>query len=51
MALSVVDSLENKRHIFIEAPTGIGKSLAYLVPAIYYAKKYETESNYFNKHN
>jgi ATP-dependent DNA helicase DinG len=40
MALSVVDSLENKRHIFIEAPTGIGKSLAYLVPAIYYAKKY-----------
>lgn len=40
MALSVVDSLENKRHIFVEAPTGIGKSLAYLVPAIYYAKKY-----------
>lgn len=40
MALSVVDSLENNRHIFIEAPTGIGKSLAYLVPSIYYAKKY-----------
>ncbi len=40
MALAVVDSLENKRHIFIEAPTGIGKSLAYLVPSIYYAKKY-----------
>lgn len=40
MALSIVDTLENKRHIFVEAPTGIGKSLAYLVPAIYYAKKY-----------
>ena len=38
MALSVADSLENNRHLFIEAPTGIGKSLAYLVPSIYYAK-------------
>jgi len=44
MALSIVDTLENKRHIFIEAPTGIGKSLAYLVPAIYYAKKYEKKA-------
>lgn len=40
MAIAVVESLENNRHIFIEAPTGIGKSLAYLVPSIYYAKKY-----------
>lgn len=39
MALSIFNSLENKSHIFIEAPTGIGKSFAYLVPAIYYAKK------------
>ncbi|MFA5404063.1 MAG: helicase C-terminal domain-containing protein [Ignavibacteria bacterium] len=39
MALGVYDSLENKSHIFIEAPTGIGKSFAYLVPAIYYAKE------------
>jgi ATP-dependent DNA helicase DinG len=40
MAISVLDSLENKSHIFIEAPTGIGKSFAYLVPAIYFAKKH-----------
>lgn len=40
MALAVTDSLENKTHMFIEAPTGIGKSLAYLVPSIMYAKKY-----------
>jgi len=40
MALSVLDSLENQNHLFVEAPTGIGKSLAYLVPAIYFAKKY-----------
>jgi ATP-dependent DNA helicase DinG len=39
MALAVYESLENKSHIFIEAPTGIGKSFAYLVPAIYYAKE------------
>lgn len=38
MALAVYNSLESKSHIFIEAPTGIGKSFAYLVPAIYYAK-------------
>lgn len=37
MALSVYDSLETKSHLIVEAPTGIGKSFAYLVPAIYYA--------------
>lgn len=39
MALAIYDTLINKEHIFIEAPTGIGKSFAYLVPAIYYAKE------------
>lgn len=39
MALAVYKSLVSKSHIFIEAPTGIGKSFAYLVPAIYYAKE------------
>lgn len=39
MALTVFDNLQNKTHFFIEAPTGIGKSFAYLVPAIYYAKE------------
>ena len=38
MALCVYDTLEGKSHLFIEAPTGIGKSFAYLVPAILYAK-------------
>jgi ATP-dependent DNA helicase DinG len=40
MAEAIYDSLLSKTHIFIEAPTGIGKSFAYLVPALYYAKKY-----------
>jgi len=39
MAESILSSLDSKSHLFIEAPTGIGKSFAYLVPAIYYAKK------------
>lgn len=39
MADSILSTLENKSHSFIEAPTGVGKSFAYLVPAIYYAKK------------
>lgn len=38
MALSFLETLDSKSHIFIEAPTGIGKSFAYLVPAILYAK-------------
>lgn len=39
MAFAIRNSLEKELHIFIEAPTGVGKSYAYLVPAIYYAKK------------
>jgi ATP-dependent DNA helicase DinG len=39
MALAVLDSLDSLSHLFIEAPTGVGKSFAYLVPAILYAKK------------
>lgn len=39
MAEAILKTLEKKSHIFIEAPTGVGKSYAYLVPAIYYAKK------------
>jgi ATP-dependent DNA helicase DinG len=44
MALGVLDTLEGKTHMFIEAPTGVGKSFAYLVPAIYYAKKHKKKA-------
>ena len=37
MALAIADALESKRHLIVEAPTGVGKSLAYLVPAIRFA--------------
>lgn len=38
MALEILKNLEEKRHLFVEAPTGVGKSFAYLVPSIYFAK-------------
>ncbi len=37
MALRISDALALSKNICVEAPTGVGKSFAYLVPAIYYA--------------
>ncbi len=37
MAFAVAGSFEENRHLCVEAPTGVGKSFAYLVPAIYHA--------------
>src|SRR5437667_6804154 len=37
MAARVAQALEEERHFLVEAGTGVGKSLAYLVPAILFA--------------
>lgn len=37
MARAVARALENGEHLVVEAGTGVGKSLGYLVPAIYHA--------------
>lgn len=37
MAIAVADAFSNHENLCIEAPTGVGKSFAYLIPAIYYA--------------
>ncbi len=37
MARGVVDAFNNSEHLVVEAGTGVGKSMAYLLPAIYYA--------------
>jgi ATP-dependent DNA helicase DinG len=37
MAARVARALEEERHLIVEAGTGVGKSLAYLVPAILFA--------------
>ncbi|MBN1974600.1 MAG: DEAD/DEAH box helicase family protein [Sedimentisphaerales bacterium] len=39
MACAVRQAFDNSRHLAIEAGTGVGKSFAYLVPAIQYAAK------------
>lgn len=37
MAVAVAKALQNQEHLAVEAGTGVGKSLAYLVPAILFA--------------
>lgn len=39
MAVAVARALEEERHLVVEAGTGVGKSLAYLVPAILFARE------------
>lgn len=36
MITEIVDAFENDRHLMIEAGTGTGKSLGYLIPSLYY---------------
>lgn len=44
MAVHIAESLEESKHFIVEAPTGIGKSFAYLVPAILHAKQNEKKA-------
>lgn len=39
MMKQVYESFEAGRHLLVEAGTGTGKSLAYLIPAVYWAKQ------------
>ena len=39
MAKLIAEALSSSQHVVLEAGTGIGKSLAYLIPCIYSAKK------------
>jgi ATP-dependent DNA helicase DinG len=39
MAVAVARALEEEQHLVVEAGTGVGKSLAYLVPSILYARE------------
>jgi ATP-dependent DNA helicase DinG len=34
MAIAVADALAAREHLIVEAPTGVGKTLAYLIPAL-----------------
>ena len=37
MAVAVASALQDRRHLLVEAGTGVGKSFAYLIPAILFA--------------
>ena len=39
MAIAIAEALEDRSHLMVEAPTGVGKTLAYLVPSILYATR------------
>ncbi len=38
MAREIAIALEENRNLCVEAPTGVGKSFAYLIPALFYAR-------------
>ncbi|HEY5616212.1 MAG TPA: helicase C-terminal domain-containing protein [Bacteroidota bacterium] len=44
MARAVGEALASRTHLLVEAPTGVGKSLAYLVPAILYAVEHKRKA-------
>ncbi len=44
MARQILDAYEGEKIALIEAGTGIGKSLAYLVPAVYWALKHQEKT-------
>ncbi|WP_423793246.1 ATP-dependent DNA helicase [Methanocaldococcus indicus] len=39
MMLKIYFSILNNRNLIIEAPTGVGKTLGYLIPSIYFAER------------
>src|SRR5216110_450278 len=44
MAVAVARALEEERHLVVEAGTGVGKSLAYLAPAILFAREHHKKA-------
>ena len=44
MAAAVASALDESRHLVVEAGTGVGKSLAYLVPAVLFALEHKRKA-------
>ena len=44
MAVAVATALSEGRHLVVEAGTGVGKSLAYLIPAILWAREHKRKA-------
>ena len=41
MSFEITDAMKNRQHIVVEAGVGIGKTFAYIVPLLYYHKRYK----------
>lgn len=41
MSFEIVDAMKKQQHILVEAGVGIGKTFAYIVPLLYYHKRYK----------
>src|SRR6202790_1502254 len=44
MAVAVAGALEGSHHLVVEAGTGVGKSLAYLIPSVLFALEYKRKA-------
>ncbi|MBA2269911.1 MAG: DEAD/DEAH box helicase [Chthoniobacterales bacterium] len=44
MAVAVAQALEQEQHLVVEAGTGVGKSIAYLIPAVLFAMEQEKKA-------
>ncbi len=44
MAQAICRALEEERHLIVEAPTGVGKTLAYLLPSVLYAVRHNRKA-------
>ena len=51
MAVAVARALQNREHLAVEAGTGVGKSLAYLIPAILFAVAQKKKADRFHAHD
>lgn len=41
MSFEITDAMKDRQHIVVEAGVGIGKTFAYIVPLLYYHKRYK----------
>ena len=51
MAVAVAQALERKDNLLVEAGTGVGKSLAYLIPSILFAVAEKKKGGRFHAHH
>ncbi len=50
MAIKIADSINKNEHLVVEAPTGCGKSLAYLIPCLIWSLKNNNEPIVISTH-